>query len=109
GGVNSGDSIEANPARGMLVAEYWTGNKVDIFDASNDCRNPVYKATYDPGGMTLHGLKVARDGRTFFATATSPGAPSRGPSLQIVDAADMAHPKLLLAWDPYDVLGNPVK
>ena len=69
------ESLVVSHARGLLVAV--AGNlvtnvgQIDIYDISNDCRQPELKST-TPVGFLGHESGLAPDGRTFYSA--SPGA-----------------------------------
>lgn len=68
------ESLRLNDARGLLVA---VGGSpvtqlgiVDVYDVSQDCRNPVLRST-SPLGFLGHESGMSPDGNTFWVAATS--------------------------------------
>jgi hypothetical protein len=82
------ESLVLNQERGLLVAV--AGNPalfaglIDVYDVSQDCRNPVLKAV-TPIGILGHESGFSPDGRTFYAA--SPGS-------YTVSAIDLSNPEL---------------
>ena len=84
------ESLVLSHERGILAAV--TGNAalypgiVDVYDVSQDCRQPVLKAL-SPLGILGHESGMAPDGRTFYTA--SPGTPTITP-------IDISNPSLPL-------------
>jgi len=82
------ESLVLNEKRGLLAAV--TGNPafypgiVDIYDLSEDCRNPVLQSS-TPNGSFGHESGFAPDGNTFYTTSIGTGD---------VTALDVRDPKL---------------
>jgi hypothetical protein len=80
------ESLVLSKERGILAAV--TGNAafypgiVDVYDVSQDCRNPVLK-TSAPVGVFGHESGMAPDGRTFY---------SASPATQTIIAVDISEP-----------------
>ena len=91
------ESLVVNQERGVLAAAM--GNPalypgvVDVYDVSQDCRHPIFKASM-PVGFLGHESGMAPDGRTFYSA--SPGTPT----LTAVDISNPALPLPLLVM-PY--------
>jgi hypothetical protein len=91
------ESVVVNQARGLLVAVSgfvtFAPGIVDVYDLSQDCRNPVLKASA-PVGVLGHESGMAPDGRTFYSA--SPATPT-------LAAVDLSNPSLptLIAVMPY--------
>jgi hypothetical protein len=82
------ESLVLSQERGILAAV--TGNAalypgvVDVYDVSQDCRQPVLKSSL-PVGFIGHESGMAPDGNTFYAA--SPGTPT-------ITAVDISNPAL---------------
>jgi hypothetical protein len=82
------ESVVVNEKRGLIAAV--AGNPafapgiVDIYDISEDCRNPVLQSS-SPFGYIGHESGFSPDGNTFFATSIGTGD---------VTALDVSDPKL---------------
>src|ERR671914_2951975 len=82
------ESLVLSQRRGLLVAV--AGNlvtnvgQVDIYDISEDCRNPELKST-TPVGFLGHESGLAPDGRTFY---------SASPSSETLVAVDISNPSV---------------
>ncbi len=91
------ESLALNPQRGLLAAG--TGSPgtapglVDVYDVSQDCRNPVLQST-SPLGILGHESGFSPDGRTLWISTTAqPG----------VTALDVSNPKLpSIVWRSTD-------
>jgi LVIVD repeat-containing protein len=94
------EGLEVHEGRGMLVVEIGgvSARWIEIWDASADCRNPVFKARFDSGRARYHGLRISPDGRTIYATNTFPDAEG----LHAIDVSDMASPRLVATWNPLE-------
>lgn len=84
------ESMELNQARGLLVANmgYPTFNPgfVDVYDVSEDCRNPVLKSS-TPLGILGHESGFAPDGRTFYSGSSG--------TITALDLEDPSVPRIL--------------
>jgi hypothetical protein len=82
------ESLRLNEERGLLAAVmgYPTTQPgfVDVYDVSQDCRNPVLKSS-TPLGILGHESGFAPDGRTFYVATTS---------RNLVTAIDVSDPSL---------------
>lgn len=94
------EAVEVNERRGMLVVQIGglAAQWIEIYDASQDCRNPQFKGRFDAGGPRYHGQRISRDGMTVYASDAFDI--SGGPVLDVIDVSDMTQPKLLKRWDP---------
>ena len=83
------ESLVLSPTRGLLVAV--AGNLatnvgvVDVYDISEDCRQPVLKSSL-PVGFLGHESGLSPDGRTFYSASPSTG------TLVAVDISDPSLP-----------------
>ena len=99
------ESLNLNARRGILAAV--SGNPatapgvVDIYDVSQDCRNPVLRSS-TPLGILGHESGFSPDGRTFFVSSTS------AKSLVALDIVDPAVPRITWTSDQYRVHGMNV-
>lgn len=88
------ESLRVNQTRGLLAADmgYPTTNPgfVDIYDLSQDCRQPVLKSS-TPFGIFGHESGFAPDGNTFYVSGTT------GMTLTALDVTDPSLPKILYA------------
>ena len=87
------ESFRLNTARGLLAAVAGSpatqAGVVDVYDASQDCRHPVFKSSL-PIGILGHEGAFSPDGRTYWAATTA----DRG--LSAIDLTDPAVPQLLM-------------
>ena len=87
------ESFRVNQARGLLAAVAGSpatqAGVVDVYDASQDCRNPVWKSSL-PLGILGHEGAFSPDGKTYWAATTA----DRG--LSAIDLTDPANPQLLM-------------
>lgn len=87
------ESFRLNAARGLLAAVAGSPatqvGQVDVYDASQDCRHPVFKSSL-PLGILGHEGAFSPDGRTYWAATTA----DRG--LSAIDLTDPAVPQLLM-------------
>lgn len=94
------ESMELNQARGLLVANmgYPTFNPgfVDVYDVSEDCRNPVLKSS-TPLGILGHESGFAPDGRTFYSGSSG--------TITALDLDDPSVPKILWVSRDYSPHG----
>lgn len=95
------ESLELNQERGLLAAGmgYPTFNPgfVDIYDVSEDCRNPALKSS-TPLGILGHESGFAPDGNTFYVSSTG------GNTLTALDVTDPSLPQILWVgrdWTPH--------
>ena len=99
------ESLNLNEERGLLVAVmgYPTTNPgvVDVYDVSQDCRNPVLKSS-SPLGILGHESGFSPDGRTYWVAATS------RPLVVAIDLADPGRPSMLWRTEKYRVHGMGV-
>lgn len=98
---SSHEALEVNAARGLLVTTQGglIAQYLEVYDVRADCRHPRFLGRYDAGIPLFHGLRVADDGRTVYATDTF-GLTGAGQMLHAVDITDPARPRRLLSWDP---------
>ncbi|KVC34220.1 LVIVD repeat-containing protein [Burkholderia pseudomultivorans] len=123
-GHNSWEGLEVGSATGVMVAFatsrtnplYTTlfgadnpnndgiaADALDVYDLSQDCRNPVRAATLGtrdlfPGG--IHGLKISPDGRTaYISTIKAFAAPASQATLAAVDISVPSAPKVIATWN----------
>jgi hypothetical protein len=95
------EGVEVNHRRGMLVVYIGglSAQWIEIYDVTKDCRKPVFKGRYDAGEPAFHGLRISRDGKTVYA---SDNFGTSGEMLYVIDVSNLAHPKLITAWNPQD-------
>jgi hypothetical protein len=84
------ESLRASESRKIIVATLSTGDKLDVYDAS-DCRHPVLKSTTTIPDYGGHAVCLSDDGRTAYLTNWVTG---RIGSV-IVDLGDLDHPRVL--------------
>ncbi len=90
------ESLNISVQRGVLAAVM--GNPmqypgaIDLYDISEDCRNPVPKAAAFPATPYGHESGMAPDGLTFYPS--SPGS-----SMSAVDISDLSMPKTLVTTE----------
>jgi hypothetical protein len=116
--------VEANEARKIVIVMPFRHDntpygdppgpsQLQIYDASQDCKNPVRVSTYDFGDMVTHEHRISDDGLTVYATRggsgqANPGEPPVvGPTLTAVDISDLANPTKIAEWDLSDEPGMP--
>ena len=109
------ESLKVNERRQLLAADNGQngggGPEVDIYDLSNDCRNPQLLASIAVGTgadgsdvlqpIVGHEGAWAPDGLTYYGgdlRYTPPGATARTGQYYAVDTADPTHPKLITTW-----------
>jgi hypothetical protein len=96
------ESVNISVQRGVLAAvmgnpaQYPGG--VDVYDISQDCRNPVPMAAAFPATPFGHESGMAPDGLTFYPS--SPGS-----SMSAVDISDPRLPKTLWTSEEYSTHG----
>lgn len=97
------ESLELNQARGLLVADmgYPTYNPgfVDIYDVSEDCRNPALKSS-TPLGIFGHESGFAPDGNTFYVSGNG--------TITALDISNPTVPKILWVNREYSPHGMRV-
>lgn len=123
-GRNSWEGLEVGEATGVMVAfatsrtspiyaslfgaddptiDGIAADALDVYDISQDCRNPVRVATLNtrdlfPGG--IHGLKIAPDGKTaYISTIKASAAPASQATLAAIDISVPAAPKIIATWN----------
>jgi hypothetical protein len=86
------ESLRLNQKRGLLVADAGSPATqvgfVDVWDASKDCRHPVFESSL-PIGPLGHESGFAPDGKTFYATATA------REGITAIDLTDPAFPSIV--------------
>ena len=99
----SADSFEMltsrdTPTRKIIVAGDYEGARIDIYDASGDCRKPKLMAQFDmpfPG----HNVTLSPDGKTLWATVAIKRQPIASilfeASVMAIDLTDMSNPKTI--------------
>ena len=113
--------VEAHEGRGLVVVMPFSRqtpygdspgpSQLQIYDASEDCLNPIRVGTYDfnggevPGDIVTHEHRITHDGNTIYATVSGPGRP--GDALTAVDVTDPANPTLITTWDLSQEPGMP--
>ena len=96
------ESLVVNQERGLVVAvlgNALTGpGQVDVYDASDDCRTPVFQSSL-PLGVLGHESGFSPDGRTFWAASLGAN------TLVAVDLTDPAVPTIAYAgaWTTHGV------
>ncbi len=96
------ESLVVNQKRGLVVSVLGNAlfgpGQVDVFDASKDCRNPVFQSTL-PVGVLGHESGFSPDGKTFWAASLGANL------LTAVDLTDPALPELVYAgvWATHGV------
>jgi hypothetical protein len=87
------ESFRLNTKRGLLAAvagsPFTQVGMVDVWDASGDCRHPVWKSSL-PLGILGHEGAFSPDGNTYWAATTA----DRG--LSAIDVSNPAVPRLLM-------------
>jgi hypothetical protein len=91
------ESLRLNAKRGLLVADmgYPTANPgfVDVYDVSQDCRNPVLDSS-SPMGVLGHEGGFAPDGKTFYVASLY---------AHTLTAVDLTNPKTpTVIWVSFD-------
>ena len=74
-------------------------SQLQIYDASQDCKNPVRVGTWDFGDIVTHEHRISADGLTVYASIGRGDSEAGVPSLIAVDISDLANPKELARWD----------
>ena len=86
------ESLSLNVTRGLLAADMgyptFQPGYVDIYDVSQDCRNPVLKSSV-PFGILGHEGGFAPDGNTFYVSSAG------GRTLTALDVKDPSVPRIL--------------
>lgn len=98
-GISEHEAIEINAERGVLAMQIGgvEARWIEVYDVSEDCREPVLKGRYDSGGAQLHGMEISPDGKTIYATNTFP-EPRK--VFHAIDITDLSSPQLITTWDP---------
>ncbi len=115
--------VEANEAHNLVVVMPFSRatpygdppgpSLLQIYDASEDCRNPVLVGTYDfndgevPGNIVTHEHRISADGKTIYATALSSDVREPVDALMAIDVTDLANPTLIATWDLSHESGMP--
>jgi hypothetical protein len=96
------ESVRLNTKRGLLVAVMgyptWHPGFVDVFDVSQDCRNPVIQSS-TPMGIIGHEGGFSPDGNTYYAAGLY------AHTLTAVDLTNPKAPTLLWATKDYQPHG----
>ena len=96
------ESLRLNTKRGLLAAVMawptWQPGFIDIFDVSEDCRQPVLQSSF-PVGIIGHESGFAPDGKTFYAAGLY------GHTLTAVDVTDPRAPVTLWTSTDYQPHG----
>lgn len=105
-GRSQHEAVEVNEQRGMLVVQIGglEAQWIEIYDVSQDCTNPVFKARYDTGGPRYHGQRISADGNTIYASNVAGFDPK---PLDVIDVSDMTKPRLIAQWGPGDESPKP--
>jgi len=96
-------------------------SQLQIYTATDDCKNPTRVGTFDFGNIVTHEHRIAADGNTVWVTLSSyfdaprvaqgtpqpMGNPNRPPALMAVDISDLASPTQLATWSLADEPGMP--
>ena len=89
------ESLRVHAGRGLLVADNQFSGFLDIYDVSEDCRQPKFISSTDMSPAVGHEGWFSPDGMTYYVSTTgSPGARTVFP----IDISDPAAPKLLASW-----------
>lgn len=89
------ESLRVNAKRELLVADSPNSSSLDIYDVSQDCRQPRLLSSTDLAPGRGHEGWFSPDGMTYYMSTTgSDGTPTTFP----VDIRDPANPKLLAEW-----------
>ncbi len=112
--------VEANDPRQLVIVMPFSvtspygdppgPSQLQIYDATEDCRNPVRVGTFDfndgevPGDVVTHEHRITADGQTVYASV---GRRNVGDALIAVDISDPANPELLATWDLNHEPGMP--
>jgi hypothetical protein len=102
--------VEANETRKIVIVMPFRHAKtpygdppgpsqLQIYDASQDCKNPIRVGTYDFGDITTHEHRISLDGKTVYASSGRGDNDKGRPSVIAVDISDLANPKELTRWD----------
>jgi hypothetical protein len=96
------ESLRLNTKRGLLVADMgyptWQPGFVDVFDVTEDCRQPVLQSSF-PIGVVGHESGFAPDGKTFYVASLY------GHTLTAVDLTDPRVPVVLWTSSDYQPHG----
>jgi hypothetical protein len=102
--------VEANETRKIVIVMPFRHPKtpygdppgpsqLQIYDASQDCKNPVRVGTWDFGDIVTHEHRISADGLTVYASSGRGDNDKGRPSVIAVDISDLANPKELARWD----------
>jgi hypothetical protein len=91
GSWNGWEGVWTNEARGVLAVG-GTGKALELYDVSQDCKNPVLKSVF-PLPNQHHEMRIAPDGMTVYVADLF-----REPEVVAVDIADLEHPKVVSTW-----------
>ena len=86
---------------------------LQIYDASDDCLNPILVGTYDfndgevPGNIVTHEHRISDDGKTIYATALASDRSDPVDALMAIDVTDPSQPNLIATWDLSHEPGMP--
>ena len=86
---NTWEALHTNEARGVLAIS-GTADRLDLYDASADCRNPVLRTSYSLD-VASHGMIISPDGNTVYTGLF--------PRWTAVDISDLVHPRTLATWN----------
>lgn len=91
GSWNGWEGVWTNEVRGVLAVG-GTGKALELYDISQDCRNPILKSVF-PLPNQHHEMRIAPDGMTVYVADLF-----REPEVVAVDISDLTNPKVLSAW-----------
>jgi hypothetical protein len=96
------ESLRLNTRRGLLVADMgyptWQPGFVDVYDVTQDCRQPVLQSSL-PVGLIGHEGGFAPDGKTYYVASLY------GHTLAAIDLTNPKVPTLLWATSDYQPHG----
>jgi hypothetical protein len=85
------ESLKVNPQRQLLAGDQKSGIGFQIYDISQDCKNPTpTSATLNIPGMLGHTGQWAPDGNTYYVTPLQPTQ-----TIVAIDTKDTAHPAMI--------------
>ncbi len=116
--------VEANETRSLVVVMPFSHRAtpygdppgpslLQIYDASDDCLNPILVGTYDfndgevPGNIVTHEHRISDDGKTIYATALASDRSDPVDALMAIDVTDPSQPNLIATWDLSHEPGMP--